>query len=152
MIYFRRFFNDVSSFDALWFHEWDLHRKTAQEYMPSSRSPEQLYFLFNMEPPTKIMQVTYEHRRSEDIFLQYHNFMDNYFNFTMTYQRAADFYNPYGHIELQNETISQLSGSELETLIDDFASKNTHLAEKSSSQSGAVVTQFVSNCKSTSGR
>ena len=148
----RKYFDDVTKFDGIWFHEWDLHLKKAQDDMPRSRHPSQLYFHFNMEPPTKIMQVTYATPRSGLFFQHSHNFMNDYFNITMSYQRKSDIQNPYGYIVLQNETISQLSDGELKALIYDFARKNVHMADKSPSPSGAVVTQFVSNCNSTSGR
>ena len=37
----RNYFADVTSFDMIWFHEWDLHLLTTLEDMPQSRRPEQ---------------------------------------------------------------------------------------------------------------
>ena len=77
----------------------------------------------------------------------------DFFNMSMSYRRDADLYCPYGSIVPRNKTIAGLRHYQLKALIEDFGAKNQHLAQKSSvSQSGSVVTQFVSNCKSDSGR
>ena len=70
----------------------------------------------------------------------------------MSYSREADFYNPYARIQLENTSNAAILERDLASVINSFAAQNAHLAVKSPSPSGAMVTQFVSNCNSTSGR
>ena len=108
-----------------------------------------------MEPPTKLglMQILLVAKpNNTNKYRQSHNFGANYFNFTMSYSREADFYNPYARIELENTSNAAILERDLASVINSFAAQNAHLAVKSPSPSGAMVTQFVSNCNSTSGR
>ena len=106
-----------------------------------------------MEPPTKLMQILMVAKpNNTNKYRQSHNFGANYFNFTMSYSREADFYNPYARLELENTSNAANLERDLASVISSFAAQNAHLAVKSPSHSGAMVTQFVSNCNSTSGR
>ena len=135
----------MTKFDALWFHEWDAPEDIND--VPRTRSKDQLYVHYNLEPPTRRM-----HAERKPI-QKSHKYKKDFFNVSMSYRRDADLYCPYGSIVPRNKTISSLSHYQLKRLIEDFGARNQHLAQKSSvSQSGSVVTQFVSNCKSDSGR
>ena len=70
----------------------------------------------------------------------------------MSYSREADFYNPYDRIQLENTSNAAILERDLASVINSFAAQNAHLAVKSPNPSGAMVTQFVSICNSTSGR
>ena len=106
-----------------------------------------------MEPPTKLMQILLVAKpNNTNKYRQRHNLGANYFNFTMSYSREADFYNPYARLELENTSNAAILERDLASVISSFAAQNAHLAVKSPSTSGAMVTQFVSNCNSTSGR
>ena len=113
---------------------------------------EQVYLHFNMEPPTKLLQILVARPNNTNKYRQHHNFGANYFNFSMSYSREADFNNPYARIELENISNAAILERDLASVISSFAAQNAHLAVKSPSTSGAMVTQFVSNCNSTSGR
>ena len=113
---------------------------------------EQVYLHFNMEPPTKLLQILVARPNNTKKYRQSHNLGTNYFNFSMSYSREADFYNPYARIELENTSNAAILERDLASVINSFAAQNAHLAVKSPSTSGAMVTQFVSNCNSTSGR
>ena len=54
-----------------------------------NRRSDQIYVMFMMESP------------SNDVKFNYEKF-ENYFNWTMTYRRDSDIYNPYGWISPRN--------------------------------------------------
>ena len=125
----------MTSFDAVVFHERNLHVKD----LPSTRSLDQWFVHFNLEAPywSTIIGIST---------------FNNYFNLTMSYRLDADIHSSYGRfIPLHNKSDEE----SIENHIAKFASKNSHLAKKPKLEAGensTVVVQFVSNCGSQSGR
>ena len=134
-VFSRNFLYNMTSFDAVVFHERNLQLKD----LPSIRSLDQWFVHFNLEAPywSTIHGIST---------------FNNYFNLTMSYRLDADIHSSYGRfVPLQNITEDE----SVDDLIAKFASKNSHLANKPKLEEGenaTVVVQFVSNCGSQSGR
>ena len=73
--------------------------------------------------------------------------LKNFFNLSMTYTRESELPFLYGKFSpvVPHPTV----GEDLDKIIRDFADSNTHLAGK---ENGAMAAQFVSHCKTASGR
>ena len=71
---------------------------------------------------------------------------DNFFNWTITYRRDADFRNQYGIIKKIKET--PIEGSELNSLIYQFGLRNTDIGQNKTKK----IAWFVSHCETKSER
>jgi len=134
----RKFLSDVTSFDALVFHERNLKPKD----LPEARQHSQLYVHYNLEAPFWSLII------GNDLFT-------NYFNISMSYRNDADLHLRYGELQVYDDKSESVTNSptQLVAAINDFAVNNTHLAEKLKvSESGALIAQFVSNCETKSER
>lgn len=91
-IFNRKYIHKV---DAVLFHLIDTHTSD----MPSFRSPQQIWILYNMEPPWQVQK----HKSSEIKLL------DNIFNWTMGYGSDFDIVAKYGFVGKSNEMSQNFS-------------------------------------------
>ena len=80
--------------------------------LPGSRDDHQLYIQYDLEPP---------------IWWKMHKMFENYFNISMTYRQDANIQQPYGRILPKNTSML----NSIDSLIDEFAKSNQHLANRS---------------------
>ena len=123
----------TEDFSALLFH----HKNIKLSDLPVKREKNQLYIYFNLESPALLLRPELKSLR-------------NFFNLSMTFQLNADI--PYLYGEFVQVAQHPQSGQKLSKIINQFGAANTQLAWKEKSKNETLVAQFVSNCKTTSGR
>ena len=115
------------------------HRNIKLSDLPVKRHENQLYIYFNVESQARFIRPDFKS-------------LKNFFNLSMTFRLNADIPLLYG--EFVQVAQHPRSGHDLNTIIDNFGAANTQLAgkEKGNSENEALVAQFVTNCKTNSGR
>ena len=115
------------------------HRNIKLSDLPFKRHANQLYLYFNLESHARFLRHDLKS-------------LKNFFNLSMTFRLNADIPLLYG--EFLQVAQHPRSGHDLNMIIDNFGAANTHLAgkEKGNSKNETLVAQFVSNCKTNSGR
>ncbi len=122
----------MKTYDAVVFHQ----RGWTPDDLPTMRLSHQKFVFLSMESPAWRFVDT--------------ETMANFFNWTMTYRRDSDIFNPYGSFSSVNSTLtaSSIDSRTLKLLLQETRLNPVNYGSGKTKK----VAWFVSNCKSLSGR